>query len=53
MSVLIVAEHDNKKINPTTLCTVAAARALSSEVCLLIAGSGSESVAQSGAKIAH
>ena len=42
MSILVIAEHDNKAIRPSTLNTVGAAVQLEGDVMLLVAGSGSE-----------
>ena len=52
MSILVIAEHDNKAIRPSTLNTVGAAVQLEGDVMLLVAGSGSEPVAEAGARIA-
>ena len=52
MSILVIAEHDNKAIRPSTLNTVGAAVQLEGDVMLLVAGSGSEPVAEAGASIA-
>ena len=52
MSILVIAEHDNKAIKPSTLNTVGAAVQLEGDVMLLVAGSGSEPVAEAGAGIA-
>ena len=52
MSILVIAEHDNKAIKPSTLNTVGAAVQLKGDVMLLVAGSGSEPVAEAGARIA-
>lgn len=39
MPVLVIAEHDNATIKPSTLPTITAARALDSDVHVLVAGS--------------
>ena len=52
MSILVIAEHDNNAIRPSTLNTVGAAVQLEGGVMLLVAGSGSEQVAEAGARIA-
>ena len=52
MSILVIAEHDNNAIRPSTLNTVGAAVQLEGDVMLLVAGSGSEQVAEAGARIA-
>ena len=52
MSILVIAEHDNKAIKPSTLNTVGAAVQLGGDVLLLVAGNGSGPVAEAGARIA-
>ncbi len=52
MSVLVVAEHDNNELKGATLVAVAAAQAIGGDVHVLVAGSGSEAVAQAAAKVA-
>ena len=52
MSILVIAEHDNNAIRPSTLNSVGAAVQLEGDVMLLVAGSGSEPVAEAGARIA-
>ena len=52
MSILVIAEHDNNAIKPSTLNSVGAAVQLDGDVMLLVAGSGSEPVAEAGARIA-
>ena len=52
MSILVIAEHDNKAIKPSTLNSVGAAVQLEGDVMLLVAGSGSEPVVEAGARIA-
>jgi electron transfer flavoprotein alpha subunit len=49
MSVLVVAEHDNQALKPATLNTIAAASSLG-DVCVLVAGSGCQGVAEAAAK---
>jgi electron transfer flavoprotein alpha subunit len=39
MAVLVIAEHDNLKLSPSTLTTLTAANQLSSEIYVLVAGS--------------
>lgn len=51
MSVLVIAEHDNAAIKPSTLPTITAARALDSEVHVLVAGSNSDDAANAAAQI--
>lgn len=52
MSVLVIAEHDNSQLFPSTLNTVAAASKINSEVDVLVAGSGCGDIAAQCAKIA-
>src|SRR5262249_17821407 len=51
MSVLLVAEHDNKTLNGATAKALTAAKALGSPVHILVAGSGCEAVAQKAAQL--
>ena len=52
MSILVIAEHDNAALNPSTLNTLSAATRLGGDVRLLVAGSGCSAVARSAAGIA-
>jgi len=51
MSVLVIAEHDNASLKPSTLHTVTAAKALGGTVHVLVAGHACGSVAESAARI--
>lgn len=51
MSILVVAEHDNETIKPSTLVSVAAAAAIGGDIDLLVAGAGCASVGEAAAKI--
>ena len=51
MASLVVADHDNKELKPSTLAAVTAAKALGSDVHVLVAGSGCKAVADAAAKI--
>lgn len=51
MSILVVAEHDNSKLNQVTLNVIAAARAIGGEVDVLVAGKDCGTVAEAAAKI--
>ena len=51
MSVLIIAEHDNKQLNPATLNAVTAAAKLG-KVDLLVAGSGVSAVVEAAKQVA-
>ncbi|MFQ3071498.1 electron transfer flavoprotein subunit alpha/FixB family protein [Neisseria polysaccharea] len=50
MSVLIIAEHDNKQLNPATLHAVTAAAKLS-KVDLLVAGNSASAVVESAKQV--
>jgi len=52
MSILVLAEHDNKELNPSTLTTVSAAAKLGDDIHVLVAGSACASVAEAATKIA-
>ncbi|MET1025923.1 MAG: FAD-binding protein [Dongiaceae bacterium] len=51
MSVLVIAEHDNAKLNPATLHVVTAAQKIGGELHILVAGSNAGAVAEEAAKI--
>ncbi len=51
MSVLVLAEHDNKEIKPSTLNTVTAAAKLGGDVVVLVAGSACAEAGAAAAKI--
>ena len=52
MSILVIAEHDNAELKPSTLHTITAAAALDGEIHVLVAGKGSAAVAEAAAKVA-
>ena len=52
MSSLVIAEHDNSSIKPSTLNTISAALACGGDVHLLVAGHNAAAAAASGAQIA-
>jgi len=52
MSILVLAEHDNKDLKPATLNTVTAAIKLDGDVHVLVAGNGCAGVADAAAKVA-
>ena len=52
MSSLVIAEHDNSSIKPSTLNTVSAALACGGDVHLLLAGHNAAAAAAAGAQIA-
>ncbi len=49
MAVLVIAEHDNDKLNPATLNAIAAAAEIDATVDVLVAGSGCSAVADAAA----
>ena len=51
MSILVIAGHDNADLDLSTLNTVDAASQIGGDVHVLVAGSGSEAVANAAAKI--
>ena len=51
MAILVIGEHDNAKLRPSTLNTVTAAAALGTEVDLLIAGADCSSVTDEASKV--
>src|ERR1700756_3633766 len=51
MAVLVVADHDNASLKDNTHKTVTAAKALSGDVDVLVAGQGIDAVAAEAAKI--
>eukprot|EP00640_Fibrocapsa_japonica_P002157 CAMPEP_0113936762 /NCGR_PEP_ID=MMETSP1339-20121228/3570_1 /TAXON_ID=94617 /ORGANISM="Fibrocapsa japonica" /LENGTH=341 /DNA_ID=CAMNT_0000939313 /DNA_START=98 /DNA_END=1123 /DNA_ORIENTATION=- /assembly_acc=CAM_ASM_000762 len=50
-STLVVAEHDNKSLNGSTLSAVAAAQQIGGDVSLLVIGNGSSEVASAAASV--
>ena len=52
MAVLVIADHDDAHVRDTTLKTVTAALALSSDVDMLVAGQNCDAAAAQAAKIA-
>jgi electron transfer flavoprotein alpha subunit len=52
MSVLVIAEHDNATLKPSTLNTVTAATKLSGEITVLVAGHDCAGAAQAAARVA-
>jgi electron transfer flavoprotein alpha subunit len=52
MSILVVAEHDNRKIKKATLNTVAAAQKLSTDIHVLVAGHQAAEAAKEAAQVA-
>ncbi|WP_180066371.1 MULTISPECIES: FAD-binding protein [unclassified Acinetobacter] len=52
MSILVIAEHNNKALNGATLNVVAAAQKIGGDITVLVAGSGAQAVADQAAKVA-
>jgi electron transfer flavoprotein alpha subunit len=52
VSVLVIAEHDNKELKASTLHTVTAAVEIDPSVAMLVAGSECRAVVESAAKVA-
>lgn len=52
MSILVIAEHNNTELNPSTLHTVTAASQAGSDVTILVAGHNAGDVAKEAANIA-
>lgn len=51
MSILILAEHDNQKLNAATLPVISAAKQLGGEIHLLVAGFNSDPVAEQASRV--
>ncbi|TVT48700.1 MAG: electron transfer flavoprotein subunit alpha/FixB family protein [Denitromonas halophila] len=51
MSILVIAEHDNRALKEATRNTIAGAAAIGGDIHVLVAGHGCESVAQAAARI--
>lgn len=51
MSILVLAEHDNESVRPSTLNVVTAANQMGDDVHLLVAGKGCDAAAQACAAI--
>lgn len=51
MNILIIAEHDNTRLTPTTLPVISAARLLGDDISLLVAGYQCRAVAEAAADI--
>ena len=49
MSVLVVAEHDNRELKPVTFNVLAAAQAIGGDIDMLVAGAGCAAVAEQAA----
>lgn len=51
MSILVIAEHDDKSIKPVTLSVVTAARKIDADVHIIVAGTDCSGAAEAAAKI--
>jgi electron transfer flavoprotein alpha subunit len=51
MTTLVIAEHTNSELLPSTLNTVAAAKSLGNDIHVLVAGHNADSVAEAAAKV--
>ena len=51
MAVLLLAEHDNKSLNPATAKALSAAKAIGGDVHVLVAGNNCRPVAEAAAKL--
>ena len=51
MSILVIGEHDNNELKPSTLNTVTAAQELGDEIDLLIAGANCAAAAEHAARV--
>ena len=49
MSILVVAEHDNRELKPVTFNVLAAAQAIGGDIDMLVAGAGCAAVAEQAA----
>lgn len=52
MSILVLAEHNNKSLHPATLHAVTAARELGDDIHILVAGTGASAVSTQAALVA-
>ena len=53
MTILVIAEHDNKVLAAATLNTVAAAAKIGGSIHVLVAGLGVRSVAEEASKVSR
>jgi electron transfer flavoprotein alpha subunit len=51
MTILVIAEHDNAALKPSTLHTLGAAKQIGGDVHVLVAGQGCQAVAQAAAAV--
>jgi electron transfer flavoprotein alpha subunit len=52
MTILVIAEHDNATLKPSTLHTLGAAKQLGGEVHVLVAGQGAQGAVQAASQVA-
>ena len=52
MSVLVIAEHNNSQLNPSTLSSLSAASEINQDIVLLVAGYNCQTVADQASQIA-
>ena len=50
MTILVIAEHDNASLKPSTLHTLGAAKQIGGDVHVLVAGQGAQAVAQAASQ---
>src|SRR5690554_216285 len=50
MSILVIADHDNQSLKPSTLNTIGAAKQIGGDITVLVAGQGCAGVAEAAAK---
>ena len=53
MSVLLIAEHNNKEVKPFTYNAISAASQINEDVHVLVIGSNSDDVAKSISQVAN
>lgn len=53
MTILVIAEHDNSTLNPATLNTIAAAKAIGGVIDVLVVGENARGAAEAAAKVAN
>ena len=51
MTILVIAEHDNTHLKPSTLHTLGAAKQIGGDVHVLVAGQGAQAVAQAASQV--
>ncbi|AWM81140.1 electron transfer flavoprotein subunit alpha [Gammaproteobacteria bacterium ESL0073] len=53
MTILVIAEHDNSTLNPATLNTITAAKAIGGVIDVLVVGENARGAAEAAAKVAN